>query len=107
MSRAIDSVIDTIDLETFLRCGDEEEGKRLALELAGELGFREADVMYVDHYGPGVRVRVRGFINKPGDRSYPWLRGPSGDRPTPDGATPSPALSSAPGDRGEDTPGEA
>ena len=74
MSRAISRVIDTIDLETFLRSDDAEEGKRLALELARDLGLRDADVMYADHYGPGTRVRVRGFINKPGVRSYPWLR---------------------------------
>ena len=92
LSRAIESVIDTVDLETFLRCRDEEEGKRLALELAGELGLREADVMYAEHYGPGVRVRVRGFINKPGDRSYPWLRSAPVDSPAafggPGGGTP-------------------
>lgn len=73
MRQALYHVIDTIDLETFLLCGSEEEGKRLAVQLASELGLNEADVMFVEFGGPGARVRVRGSVNKPGSPAYTWL----------------------------------
>jgi len=67
----MDRIMDAVDIETFLVCDDEEEGKRISLELMKELGFNNFSIVYIRHQGPGARVRVRGYIYKPGDR-YNW-----------------------------------
>ncbi|TYP59881.1 hypothetical protein [Thermosediminibacter litoriperuensis] len=72
MSGALERVMDAVDIETFLVCDDEEEGKRLSLQLMNELGFKDASIVFIQHQGPGARVRIRGYIYKPGD-SYAWL----------------------------------
>ena len=72
MSNALDHVLDALDIETFLVCMSEAEGKHLALTLMKDLGFKDVDVVFIKFQGSGVRVRVRAYINKPGDK-YPWL----------------------------------
>jgi len=64
--------MDALDVETFLVCADEEEGRRLARELMAELGFPEADIVFFEFNGPGARVRLRAYRHRPGDR-YAWL----------------------------------
>jgi len=71
MSKVMNRIMDAIDIETFLVCENEEEGKRISLELMNELGFNNANIVYIRHQGPGVRVRLRGYVYKPGDR-YGW-----------------------------------
>lgn len=72
MSQVLAHVMDALDIETFLACGSEEEGKSLALALMKELGFQDSDIVFIQFAGPGARVRVRAYINRPGD-AYPWL----------------------------------
>jgi len=72
MSNALDHVLDALDIETFLVCMSEAEGKHLALTIMKDLGFTDVDVVFIKFQGSGVRVRVRAYINRPGD-TYPWL----------------------------------
>lgn len=72
MSKVLEKVMDALDIETFIACNNEEEGERLALEMMDELGFKDVSIVFIQHQGPGARVRVRGYIYKPGDK-YKWL----------------------------------
>ena len=72
MSDALAHVLDALDVETFLVCTSEAEGKHLALKLMKGLGFQDVDVVFIRFQGAGVRVRIRAYINRPGDM-YPWL----------------------------------
>ncbi|MFO7151830.1 MAG: hypothetical protein DIU66_001155 [Bacillota bacterium] len=72
MSKVLEKVMDAVDLETFLVCDSEEEAKKLAVQMMKELGFNDVSTVFVQHLGPGARVRVRGYIYKPGAR-YNWL----------------------------------
>ena len=72
MSDALAHVLDALDIETFLVCTSEAEGKHLALTMVKDLGFQDVDVVFIKFQGSGVRVRVRAYINRPGDK-YPWL----------------------------------
>ncbi len=72
MPKALEKVMDAVDIETFLVCQDEEEGKKLSLQLMQELGFKDVSIVFIQHQGPGARVRLRGYIYKPGDQ-YGWL----------------------------------
>lgn len=68
---ARERILDACDIETFFVCEDAEEGKRLGLALMKELGFADADVVFSEMAGPGARVRVRGYVNRPGS-AYTW-----------------------------------
>jgi len=72
MADVLEKVMDAVDLETYLVCKSEEEAERLALELMQQLGFKDTTVVFIQHQGPGARIRVRGYIYKPGDK-YGWL----------------------------------
>ncbi len=72
MSKVFSRVSDALDVETFLVCESEEEGKQLALQLMKDLGFTDIDVVFVEFAGPGARVRVRAYLCRAGDQ-YPWL----------------------------------
>ncbi|MCR4430671.1 MAG: hypothetical protein NUV45_06610 [Tepidanaerobacteraceae bacterium] len=73
MSKAMERIMDAVDLETFIVCKDEEEGKKLSIQLMDELGFKDVNIVFCQHQGPGARVRLRGYVYKPGDR-YGWLK---------------------------------
>lgn len=73
MSKAMGRIMDAVDLETFIVCKDEEEGKKLSIQLMDELGFKDVNIVFFQHQGPGARVRLRGYVYKPGDR-YGWLQ---------------------------------
>ncbi len=73
MSQVFAQVLDAVDLETFLICDSEEEGKRLILKMLRDFGFTDVDTVFIQFEGPGVRVRARGYVHKPGDR-YGWLK---------------------------------
>lgn len=73
--QALDAVMDGLDVETYLMCGTEQEGKDLALRLGYELGLGQVDVMFCEFDGYGVRVRLRKYVHKPGD-AYRWLAPP-------------------------------
>jgi len=71
----LDHVMDALDVETFLICDSEEEGRALALELIKEMGFKDFDIVNLDYQGVGARVRVRAYIHRSGDK-YGWLQLP-------------------------------
>jgi len=72
MANALDHVLDALDVETFLVCSSRAEGMNLALAMMADLGFNDVDIVFIRFQGAGVRVRVRAYINRPGDK-YPWL----------------------------------
>jgi len=53
-------------------CKNEEEGKKLGIQLMEDLGFKDVDVVFIEYGNGGVRVRLRANIFKPGDH-YKWL----------------------------------
>jgi len=69
---ALNRVVDSLDVETFIVCQGEEEGKKLGIQLMKDLGFRDTDVVFIEYGNGGVRVRLRVNIFKPGDH-YKWL----------------------------------
>lgn len=73
MAGPMDRIMDGLDIETFLICGSEEEGRRLAIQLVTEWGFQDVDIVFVQFQGPGVRVRVRAYVHRSGD-VYGWLK---------------------------------
>ena len=72
MSSVFKHVMDALDVETFLVCESEEEGKNLGLTLMKDLGFTDVDVVFVEYRGIGARIRARAYIHRAGD-AYPWL----------------------------------
>lgn len=68
----LNRIIDSLDIETFIACKSEEEGRRLGLALMDKLGFRDADIVFIEFLGSGARIRIRANIYKPGD-CYGWL----------------------------------
>lgn len=72
MVEAIQTVMDALDVETFLVCKNEDEGRKLALELMKGLGFQDVDIVFIQFRGPGVRVRSRAYLNRASDK-YSWL----------------------------------
>lgn len=72
MPKTLERVMDALDVETFLVCRDAEEGRGLMLDLMQEMGFQDVDIVFIQHEGPGVRVRARAYIHRSGDK-YGWL----------------------------------
>ncbi|MCL4426513.1 MAG: hypothetical protein M1299_08395 [Firmicutes bacterium] len=72
MSEIKKKILDALDVETFFVCENEEEARGLALGLMAEMGFSQADVVFLETKGPGARVRVRTYVHRPGNR-YGWL----------------------------------
>jgi len=72
MSTAMNRVMDAIDIETYIVCATEAEGKTLALELGREMNLGDVDIMFEEFDGYGIRVRLRKYIYRPGAR-YEWL----------------------------------
>jgi len=68
----LDQIVDSLDIETFIVCKNEEEGKKLGIQLMEDLGFKDVDVVFIEYGNGGVRVRLRANIFKPGDH-YKWL----------------------------------
>ena len=71
-NKAMNSVVDAIDIETYLACSDEKQGHRLALLLGAEMNLGEVDVMFEEFDGYGIRVRIRKYIHRPAQK-YHWL----------------------------------
>ena len=72
MGKALERVMDALDVETFFVCATEEEGRMLMLSLLKAWGFTDTDVVFAQHEGPGVRVRGRAYVYRPADK-YRWL----------------------------------
>ncbi|MBA7511942.1 hypothetical protein ES705_03941 [subsurface metagenome] len=69
---ALDRVVDSLDIETFIVCQDEEEGKKLGYQIMEDLGFKDVDVVFIEYGNGGARIRLRSNIFKAGDH-YGWL----------------------------------
>ena len=78
MAAALQQVMDALDVETFLVCSSEEEGRKLIMELMKDLGFKDIDVVFIEFMGPGVRVRARAYMHRAGD-CYGWLLSEEGE----------------------------
>jgi hypothetical protein len=74
LPKVFDYVMDGLDIETFIACDSEEEGRQLANSLLQELGFSDYDIVFIQFHGPGVRLRARAYLHRSGDR-YGWLIG--------------------------------
>lgn len=72
LSYVLEKIMDAIDIETYIVCKNEDEAEKLTMELMEKLGFKDISIVFIQHRGPGARVRARGYIYKPGDR-YGWL----------------------------------
>jgi len=68
----LNRVVDSLDIETFIVCQNEEEGKKLGHQLMKDLGFKDTDIVFIEYSNVGVRVRLRANIFKPGDH-YRWF----------------------------------
>lgn len=71
MLKTLSHVLDALDVETFLLCETREEGVEIGLNLMKELGFDDVDVVFCEQGGPGVRIRLRAYLSRPGS-GYPW-----------------------------------
>ncbi|BDG59036.1 hypothetical protein caldi_01260 [Caldinitratiruptor microaerophilus] len=69
------AVLDGVDVETFLVCRDEGEGRQLMLALMNSMGFQDVDIVFIEHRGPGARVRGRAYLHRPGE-SHPFGEAP-------------------------------
>lgn len=74
MLKAVEKVMDALDVETFFVCNTEEEGRNLMLAMLKAWGFTDVDVVFAQYEGPGVRVRGRAYVYRPADK-YRWLLG--------------------------------
>ena len=72
MVKALDRVVDVLDIETFLYCQSEEEARQLVGKLAGELNLPHPETVFLEFKGWGARVRLRSTIHHPGNH-YRWL----------------------------------
>ncbi len=73
MTTARDTIIDALDVESFLLCESEPEARELIAKLMQSLGLARHVIVSLDFNGPGAHFRVRAYLNKPGD-NYTWLK---------------------------------
>jgi hypothetical protein len=78
MEKALERVLDAIDIETYIISKDEEEAKKLSLMLLAELNLPHGDIVFLEHKGAGARVRLRSYVHHPGDH-YHWLEKKAGE----------------------------
>jgi hypothetical protein len=71
-------ILDALDVETFIVCQSEEEGKGIMLAVLEEIGFKDIDIVFTQFAGMGVRIRARAYLYRPGDQ-YRWLDGAGGE----------------------------
>lgn len=72
MVKVLETVMDALDVETFLVCQNEEEGKQIGLQMMKNLGFDDVDIVFIEFIGPGARMRARAYLHRSGDK-YGWL----------------------------------
>ena len=74
LKSTLSSVVDALDMETYLVCSNKEEGGRIGISMMKALGFKDVDIVFVGYANGGARVRLRAYIHKPGD-VYAWNDG--------------------------------
>ncbi|MFN3282702.1 MAG: hypothetical protein ACK40Q_00505 [Pseudothermotoga sp.] len=67
-------VIDALDVETTLLAQSEQEARDLGIQMMKSFGFKDVDVVFVEHNGFAARIRLRAYVYRPGDR-YDWIDG--------------------------------
>lgn len=72
MESGMERILDAVDIETFILCASEEEGRKFALQMAETMGLADAGIVFLSFSGPGARVRVRAYVHRPGAQ-YGWL----------------------------------
>ncbi len=70
-------VIDALDVETTLLAQSEQEARDLGIQMMKSFGFKDVDVVFVEHNGFAARIRLRAYIYRPGDQ-YDWVDGSDG-----------------------------
>ncbi len=70
-------VIDALDVETTLLAQSEQEARDLGIQMMRSFGFKDVDVVFVEHNGFAARIRLRAYIYRPGDQ-YDWVDGSDG-----------------------------
>jgi hypothetical protein len=73
MTTARDTIVDALDIESFVLCESEKEAKELIVNLMTSFGLTRYVIVSLDFNGPGAHFRVRAYTNKPGD-TYTWLQ---------------------------------
>ena len=73
MTTARDTIVDALDIESFVLCESEPEAKELVGKLMQSLGLGRFVIVSLDFNGPGAHFRARAYMNKPGD-TYTWLK---------------------------------
>lgn len=73
MSKTMDRIMDALDIETFIVCNSEEEGRQLIIQLLREWKFNDVDIVFSQFQGPGSRIRARAYVHRAGD-VYGWLK---------------------------------
>ncbi|PKP61239.1 hypothetical protein CVT91_03620 [Candidatus Atribacteria bacterium HGW-Atribacteria-1] len=68
----LDRIVDSLDIEIFIVCKNEKEGKKLGVRLMKDLGFKDTDIVFIEYGNGGARIRLRANIFKAGDH-YGWL----------------------------------
>ena len=68
----LDHIVDSLDIETFIVCKNEKEGKKIGVQLMKGLGFKDTDVVFIEYGNGGARIRLRANVFKAGDH-YKWL----------------------------------
>ncbi|HEX3031606.1 MAG TPA: hypothetical protein VHS59_05110 [Bacillota bacterium] len=73
MARILDQIMDALDVETFIVCSNDEEGRKLMSQLLVDWGFNDVDIVFSQFQGPGSRIRARAYVHRSGD-VYGWLK---------------------------------
>lgn len=67
-------VIDAVDVETTLLAQTEQEARDLGIQMMKSFGFKDVDVVFIEHNGFAARIRLRAYVYRPGDK-YSWVDG--------------------------------
>jgi hypothetical protein len=72
MSNPLHQIMDALDVETFIVCDNELQGRNIMLSMLKNWGFSDVDIVFAQHVGPGTRIRGRAYAYRPADK-YAWL----------------------------------
>ena len=73
MPSILKQIMDGLDIETFIVCSSDQEGRKLITQLLKDWGFTDVDIVFSQFQGPGARIRARAYVHRSGD-VYGWLK---------------------------------
>lgn len=73
MPTILDRIMDGLDIETFIVCSSDDEGRKFITQLLKDWGFNDVDIVFSQFQGPGSRIRARAYVHRSGD-VYGWLK---------------------------------